>query len=358
MPEGRGRGGRGRGRGGRGRAGAMPESKGLAAAGPGGGAPGGHSGALGGLTPPLNPEAGEGGADTSAVCAGAGVGVRSRHAGRVLAEGSRGQREDWAGLPREVLGEVFRRVAQGDGLAVRLTCRAFAEAAAPPGWAWGEVGAGGDGGGRTPRALTRTRVADVAVSLPRMEWGRGLLVGRWKKAKRKVCEWAARAGSLEVLQWARAQGCPWTSPTCTMAAKGGHLEVLQWARAQGCPRDEETCYRAAKGGHLEVLQWARAQGCPWDERTCSEAAYGGHLEVLQWARAQGCPWDEETCSEAANGGHLEVLQWARAQGCPWDNQTCQRAADGGHLDVLHWARAKGCGPPRLSVFLNGVPPLG
>jgi len=80
--------------------------------------------------------------------------------------------------------------------------------------------------------------------------------------------------------------------------------------------------------------------------------------VLQWARAQGCPWDEETCSEAAYGGHLEVLQWARAQGCPWDNQTCQRAADGGHLDVLHWARAKGCVPPRLSVFLNGVPPLG
>jgi len=30
-----------------------------------------------------------------------------------------------------------------------------------------------------------------------------------------------------------------------------------------------------------VLQWARANGCPWDEDTCTSAAQGGHLEVLQ-----------------------------------------------------------------------------
>merc|ERR1719389_156775 len=73
-----------------------------------------------------------------------------------------------------------------------------------------------------------------------------------------------------------------------------------------------------EGGHLEVLQWARAHGCPWDEVTCALAAENGHLEVLQWARAHGCPWDEETCAKAAENGHLEVLQWARAHGCPWD----------------------------------------
>jgi hypothetical protein len=38
-----------------------------------------------------------------------------------------------------------------------------------------------------------------------------------------------------------------------------------------------------------VLQWARANGCPWDEDTCTAAAKYGHLELLQWARAQGCP---------------------------------------------------------------------
>ena len=52
---------------------------------------------------------------------------------------------------------------------------------------------------------------------------------------------------------------------------------------------------AAEGGHLELLQWARANGCLWNEDTCWMAAGGGHLEMLQWARANGCPWNESTC---------------------------------------------------------------
>ena len=39
---------------------------------------------------------------------------------------------------------------------------------------------------------------------------------------------------------------------------------------------------AARGGHLDVLRWARENGCMWRDTTCSEAAYGGHLEVLIW----------------------------------------------------------------------------
>jgi hypothetical protein len=60
---------------------------------------------------------------------------------------------------------------------------------------------------------------------------------------------------------------------------------------------------AAKYGHLEVLQWARANGCPWDEKTCLGAAEGGHLEVLLWARTNGCPWDERVMYIAAQNGH-------------------------------------------------------
>jgi hypothetical protein len=39
------------------------------------------------------------------------------------------------------------------------------------------------------------------------------------------------------------------------------------------------------GGHLEVLQWARANGCPWDHHTRDVAT--GH--VLEWAVANGVP---------------------------------------------------------------------
>ena len=65
-----------------------------------------------------------------------------------------------------------------------------------------------------------------------------------------------------------------------------------------------------KGGHLEVLQWARYNGCPWDEWTCALAASSGHLEVLQWLRSNGCPWDEWTCARAEEGGHRGIAMGA------------------------------------------------
>src|SRR5580698_31880 len=65
----------------------------------------------------------------------------------------------------------------------------------------------------------------------------------------------------------------------------------------------------AKLGYLNIIQWARENGCDWDFRTCSCAAKGGYLEVLKWAHENGCHWSSSTCSSAALGGHLEVLKW-------------------------------------------------
>jgi len=100
---------------------------------------------------------------------------------------------------------------------------------------------------------------------------------------------------------------------------------------------DSLCYEAAEKGHLEMLKWARENGCPWDECTCSGAAGNGHLEVLKWARENGCPWDVLTWIYAASRGHLEVLKWARENGCPRDEFTCYHAAFHGHLEVLKWA---------------------
>jgi hypothetical protein len=40
---------------------------------------------------------------------------------------------------------------------------------------------------------------------------------------------------------------------------------------------------------LVVLQWLRANGCPWDSRVADEAATNGYPAVLDWARTNGCP---------------------------------------------------------------------
>ena len=129
---------------------------------------------------------------------------------------------------------------------------------------------------------------------------------------------AIKLGCLQLVQHLYNAGYQINQTTCEAAALGGHLDILKWARANGCPWSEETCEEAAWGGHLETLQWARANGCPWDESTCFGAALGGHLEILQWARANGRPWEVRTCEKAARRGHLEILQWARGNGCPWD----------------------------------------
>ena len=50
----------------------------------------------------------------------------------------------------------------------------------------------------------------------------------------------------------------------------------------------------ADGGHLEMLQWARANGCPWNEYTCSYAAEEGHDVILEWAIANGAPHNAYT----------------------------------------------------------------
>ena len=67
-------------------------------------------------------------------------------------------------------------------------------------------------------------------------------------------------------------------------------------------------------GHLEMLKWARSQGCPWDAETSLHAANSGHLEVLKWARSQGCPWDKADCLyEAEVNMYVDVADWIRAQ---------------------------------------------
>ncbi len=78
----------------------------------------------------------------------------------------------------------------------------------------------------------------------------------------------------------------------------------------GCSLAKECCEQAALYGHLEVLKWARANGCEWDALTCASAAHGGHLEVLKWARANGCEWDALTCARCLEvAKDVAIKQW-------------------------------------------------
>jgi len=52
---------------------------------------------------------------------------------------------------------------------------------------------------------------------------------------------------------------------------------------------------------VEMMQWAKANGCPWHLGTCAKVAIRGHLDVLKWARKHGCPWSTEVCTPRGAG---------------------------------------------------------
>ena len=221
------------------------------------------------------------------------------------------------------------------------------------------------------------------------------LLQRGHLDKTQVCQWAAWGGHLQVLQWARENGCPWdkrrartrrgaaTSRCCSgrerTAARGtsGRARTRRIRPPRGAAvgarerlpvgqedvrgrggvrplRDVEVGARerlpVGRGDVRERGVWRSPRGAevgarerlPVGRADVRGRGAQGHLEVLQWARENGCPWDKRTCTNAAWRGNLEVLQWARENGCPWDERTCANAAWRGHLEVLQWLRENDC----------------
>ena len=84
---------------------------------------------------------------------------------------------------------------------------------------------------------------------------------------------AARYGHLELVKWLCGEkGFAIDGWVMMEAAWSGNLELVQFLRGEGCPRTYNTCRRAVDGGHVEVLRWARENGCQWGTATRDRAA--------------------------------------------------------------------------------------
>ena len=76
---------------------------------------------------------------------------------------------------------------------------------------------------------------------------------------------------------------------------------------------------AARGGHLEVLQYARENGCVWNVssmyRTMSaNAIMSGKIEVLQYIQEHNCSIDSKACDRAIDCGRLDMYKHLRSMG--------------------------------------------
>ena len=88
---------------------------------------------------------------------------------------------------------------------------------------------------------------------------------------------------------------------------------------------------------MDVIKWARSEGCPWNECVCEGAAMDGNLTNLKWLRENGCPWDEGVTANAAEHGHFTLLKWSVENWCDIDYDTCRYLADENeHYSILGW----------------------
>ena len=143
-------------------------------------------------------------------------------------------------------------------------------------------------------------------------------------------------------KWRKAQlkvGGPLRTRVLSDVIMPGSVALVKWALAEGCPRERRYGYNmakvAARYGQAELVKWLFGEGgFAMDERVMSGAAGGGNLELVQFLRGEGCPWDWWTCYRAVDYGHVEVLRWARENGCPWDAEARDLAAELGYTDNL------------------------
>lgn len=195
---------------------------------------------------------------------------------------------------------------------------------------------------------------------------------------------AAREGNMDILRYARRNGCPWNVLTCAYAAASGNLETLKWAREEeGCGwcvfervfMLVLKCLCCNSVANVEHVKESRSGGGGADVDTltlpdhsrlrtvssgqeffcalccCSRPLlsfsrsrfFSTRLVSFHpfWAVALG-PLRELTPPRSNTARKHPV--WVRIcmQTRSRNEATCAFAAAGGHVEVLKWARSKGC----------------
>ncbi len=160
-----------------------------------------------------------------------------------------------------------------------------------------------------------------------------------RKPEMWICQKIAKLGWVDMLAYARAQGCKWDRTTPMSAAFHGQLESLRYAHEHGCEWRGDTPSHAANAGHFECLRYAHEHGCEWGWPV---ASLTGSLECLRYVYEHGCPWNMWTTQIAACTGKLECLKYAHEHGCEWRSSLTWFAAARGHLKCLQYAHENGC----------------
>ena len=138
-----------------------------------------------------------------------------------------------------------------------------------------------------------------------------------KKFTIQCCEFAAKYGYLDCLQYLHENGCKWTKNTTRMAATNNHLNCLEYAHKNGCFISYNFLHNVVIKGYYDCLKYCHENGVKSFQKglLCKYAAENGHLDCLIYLHENNYPWNENTCTGAAGKGHIECLEYAMKNGC-------------------------------------------
>jgi hypothetical protein len=134
----------------------------------------------------------------------------------------------------------------------------------------------------------------------------------------------------------RVSSDKWIIEACAAYHPIESISILQSA---GWPLPPLLCQEAAKAGRLDVLEYAFRNGCPLDTpNTCVYGDYYSYIvfyilwswttvdiqdriDCLAYAIQHGCALREEFCEEAVRLGDFHILRYLREnpyRHCPWN----------------------------------------
>jgi hypothetical protein len=164
-----------------------------------------------------------------------------------------------------------------------------------------------------------------------------------------VAQYAARGGSVEMVEWLQQQqGIVIDANVMKAAASADHTAVCEYLHSAGCEWDAEVCYQAARNGHVDTLRWLLENGCPRAViAVFDNAARNSQIGILELLLKQDEVLSAElltgALNEAGARGRLQVAQWLRQHGAEWPT-VLQLPVNGLRWrgESLAWARAQGC----------------
>lgn len=208
------------------------------------------------------------------------------------------------------------------------------------------------------------------------------------------CYYAAKGGSLDMLQYLRSKGFPWDEDICNVAAQKGHFSIVKWALQNGCPFSGYVyadVIKSKSSNTLEMMNWLYDRGYPIDRKLdhdrspahlmvkyAIESSYpqskqildwllqrkcSWHfeldiskisLETLQYIHAKGYPLDSTMYRVAAERDNLPIVEWLYSQGVLLTDEIFNGAALSRSMTILKWARARGCSYPNNYMFFYNL----